>query len=432
VSAKPDLHSTAHYGERPIDPLSKGLGPLPSNQVALAEAQQLHWNLLREDISLPAAVLYSDRLAHNLHWMQKFVAEYGVSFAPHGKTTMAPRLFRMQLAAGAWGITLATPPQVLAAYHGGVRRVLMANQLVGRQNMALIADLLSNPTFEFFCVVDSVDNVNQLGAFFKQAGRPLNVLLEIGCTGGRSGVRSVAQRDALLAALSNWPGIIKLAGIELYEGVLDDEHAVRAMLRQAVNWTADLMQAGAFARSPALLSGAGSAWFDMVAEEFQQAHSHGALEIVLRPGCYLTHDAGIYRHAQAGVMQRSAVARRMGAELMPALQVWAYVTSLPEPGQAIIGLGRRDVGSASGFPIAARHYRPGTDAPVEIEVMRNWEVFKMMDQHTFLRIAVLDDVKVGDMIAFDVSHPCLTFDKWRQLLVVDAKYDVTEVIETYF
>jgi len=55
-----------------------------------------------------------------------------------------------------------------------------------------------------------------------------------------------------------------------------------------------------------------------------------------------------------------------------------------------------------------------------------------MDQHTFLRIAVQDDVKIGDMIAFDVSHPCLTFDKWRQLLVVDTRYDVTEVIETYF
>jgi D-serine dehydratase len=223
-----------------------------------------------------------------------------------------------------------------------------------------------------------------------------------------------------------------LAGLELYEGVLDDEHAVRVLLKQAVQWTGDLLQAGRFARHPALLSGAGSAWFDLVAEEFQHAYSFGALEVVLRPGCYLTHDAGIYRHAHAGVVQRSAVARRIGAELKPALQVWAYVTSLPEPGHAIIGLGRRDVGSASGFPIAARHYRPGSDAPVEIDVMRNWEVFKMMDQHTFLRIAVHDDVKVGDMIAFDVSHPCLTFDKWRQLLVVDAGYNVTEVIETYF
>lgn len=432
MPAKPKPYFAAPYQERPLDPLGKGLGTVPPAPLGLADAGQLQWNLLREDISLPAAVLDAERLAHNLRWMQQFVDEYQVQLAPHGKTTMAPRLFRMQLAAGAWGITLATPHQTQAAYHGGVRRVLMANQLVGRQNMALIAKLLDDPTFEFFCVVDSVDNVNQLGAFFRQAGRPLNILLEIGCHGGRSGVRSLAQREAVLAALAAWPDALKLAGLELYEGVLDDEHAVRTLLKQALQWADDLLQAGQFARRPAVLSGAGSAWFDLVAEEFQPAQAAGALEVVLRPGCYLTHDAGIYRHAQAGVLQRNAVARRIGAELKPALQVWAYVSSLPEAGHAIIGLGRRDVGSASGFPIAARHYRPGTAAPVEIEVTRNWEVFKMMDQHTFLRIAVHDDVKVGDMIAFDVSHPCLTFDKWRQLVVVDAGYNVTEVVETYF
>jgi D-serine dehydratase len=39
---------------------------------------------------------------------------------------------------------------------------------------------------------------------------------------------------------------------------------------------------------------------------------------------------------------------------------------------------------------------------------------------------------VGDMIAFDISHPCLTFDKWKQVLVVDPQYRVKEVIETFF
>jgi D-serine dehydratase len=56
----------------------------------------------------------------------------------------------------------------------------------------------------------------------------------------------------------------------------------------------------------------------------------------------------------------------------------------------------------------------------------------MMDQHAYLRIAPGTDLKVGDMLAFDISHPCLTFDKWRQILVVDADYRVTEVVETCF
>ena len=102
-----------------------------------AQVRQLGWNLLREDLSLPTAVLYQDRLLHNLKWMQEFIAAYGVNLAPHGKTTMAPRLFEMQLESGAWGITLATAHQTLVAHAHGVRRVLMANELVGKENMAI-------------------------------------------------------------------------------------------------------------------------------------------------------------------------------------------------------------------------------------------------------------------------------------------------------
>ena len=124
---------------------------------------RLGWNLLREDLSLPSAVLYRDRLEHNLAWMQRFMDAYKVRLAPHGKTTMAPRLFEMQLKGGAWGITLASAQQTMVAHAHGVERVLMANQLVGKQNMQMIADLLGDPEFEFYCLVDSAAGVNLLG-----------------------------------------------------------------------------------------------------------------------------------------------------------------------------------------------------------------------------------------------------------------------------
>lgn len=84
------------------------------------------------------------------------------------------------------------------------------------------------------------------------------------------------------------------------------------------------------------------------------------------------------------------------------------------------------------MPEPAKHYRPGSDAPSDVSSDEGWEIFGLMDQHAYLRIKPGDDLKVGDMIAFDISHPCLTFDKWRQVLVVDPKYRVTEVIETFF
>ncbi|KWB53463.1 amino acid deaminase [Burkholderia ubonensis] len=422
-----------NYQDATIDPFGKGLGNVPSASVPLGDAGRLEWNLLAEDVSLPAAVLYEDRIEHNLKWMQAFVEEYGVKFAPHGKTTMAPQLFRRQLDAGAWGITLATAHQTQAAYHGGVRRVLLANQLVGRQNMTIIAGLLSDPDFEFFCLVDSADGVDQLGQFFGNAKKSLNVLLELGVPGGRTGVRDAAQRDAVLAALARYPDTLKLAGIELYEGVLKEEGEIRAFLQGAVALTRELAAAGHFARTPAILSGAGSAWYDVVAEEFAKASGAGFAEVVLRPGCYLTHDVGIYKKAQTDVFARNPTARKMGEGLLPALQLWAYVQSVPEPNRAIVALGKRDSAFDAGLPEPARHFRPGRDsAPRDVAAAEGWAITGLMDQHAYLQIPPGADVKVGDMIAFDISHPCLTFDKWRQLLVLDPQFRVTEVVETFF
>jgi D-serine dehydratase len=420
-----------NYQSATIDPFGKGLGMVPGVSVHLADAARLDWNLLDEDVSLPAAVLYAERIEHNLNWMQAFVEKYGVKLAPHGKTTMAPQLFRRQIDAGAWGITLATAHQVRAAYRGGVYRVLLANQLVGKRNMGMIAELLTDPNFEFHCLVDSADNVDQLGQFFSDVNKQVNVLLELGVTGGRTGIRDDAQRDAVLAAIARWPDTVHLTGVELYEGVLQDETKVREFLKGAVEVTRSLVAAGKIQRKPAILSGAGSAWYDVVADEFAKANS-GSIEVVLRPGCYLTHDVGIYKKAQNEIFARNPIAKQMGVGLKPALQLWAYVQSIPEPDRAIIGLGKRDSAFDAGMPEPARHFRPGTQMPRDIAPAEGWEIFGLMDQHAYLRIKPGDDIKVGDMIAFDISHPCLTFDKWRQILVVDAKYRVKEVIETFF
>jgi D-serine dehydratase len=185
-----------------------------------------------------------------------------------------------------------------------------------------------------------------------------------------------------------------------------------------------------FDRIPVILSGAGSAWYDVVAEVFAKADLGRPLEVVLRPGCYLTHDVGVYREAQQQILSRNPVAQRMHSSLQPALQLWAYVQSIPEKEKAIIGLGKRDAAFDAGLPTPALHYRPGQAAPVSVPSA--WKLTGMMDQHAYLQIAPGDDIRVGDMIGFDISHPCLTFDKWRYLPVLDAKYSVIDVIQTFF
>ena len=189
-----------------------------------------------------------------------------------------------------------------------------------------------------------------------------------------------------------------------------------------------------FQRAPFLLSGAGSIWYDVVAEVFSAANFGSSAEIVLRPGCYLTHDVGAYRVAQARILEHNPVARRMQSGLLPAIHIWAYVHSIPEPGRAIVGMGKRDAAFDSGLPTPALHFRPGhsTSTPVPTPAPSYWSLSKMMDQHAYLDIAPGDELAPGDMIGFDISHPCLTFDKWRVLPILDERYQVIDLVETFF
>ena len=425
------LPQTAQPAVNPlaVSPLNKGIGVLERN-LSLDDIPKLGWNLLKEDLSLPAAIISAEKLDHNLKWMQAFASAYGVKLAPHGKTTMAPRLFQRQIDAGAWGITLATAHQSRVAYEHGIRRVLMANQLVGKQNMATVAQMLEDADFEFYCLIDSAENTNQLGTFFRERGLRLNVLIELGTEGGRTGVRNREQLESALEALLHWPKTLVLSGLEIYEGVLSDERAIHSYLHKALDTARELAHAGRFQREPVILSGAGSSWYDVVADLFRGADIGAPTEIVLRPGCYVTHDVGAYRTAQQRILAQNPVAQQMQPALEPALQVWAYVQSIPDRDRAIVGMGKRDVAFDAGLPTPALHYRPGWPHPATASAA--WALTRMMDQHAFLQIDEGADIHVGDMIAFDISHPCLTFDKWRYICIVDSSYRVIDIVETFF
>lgn len=380
-------------------------------------------------VSLPAAVVYEGPLSHNVEWMQRFAAAHGAHLAPHGKTTMTPALFHRQLQAGAWGITLATAPQCRAAFDNGITRILMANQLVGQANMAIIASLIEQGA-TFYCVVDSHENARQLGRFFAERGLALSVLIEVGVEGGRCGCRNQQQILSLAEVIANEPAL-SLVGLEGYEGVVhgdDPESGIRTYAQYLVDVAVELEAAGRFAEQNPIVTASGSAWYDVIAEAFDGAPVNGKFTPVLRPGCYVVHDHGLYRDAQSAVLDRRPDLQQ---GLEPALEVFAQVQSLPEPGLAIVALGKRDIGHDQ-LPIALRRFREGGDPSQPLPVT-GWEVTKIMDQHTFVRLPEeVQDVEVGDIVVFGASHPCLTFDKWRQILLVDDQLNVKERMATYF
>ncbi|MFL6969962.1 amino acid deaminase [Pseudomonas alvandae] len=386
-------------------------------------------HLLR-DVSLPALVLHREALEHNIRWMQAFVSDSGAELAPHGKTSMTPALFRRQLEAGAWGLTLATAVQTRAAYAHGVRRVLMANQLVGKPNMALIADLLADPAFEFHCMVDHPDNVADLGAYFASRGVRLNVMIEYGIVGGRCGCRTEAEVLALAEAIGAQPALA-LTGIEGYEGVIHGDHAIsgiRQFAASLVGLAVQLQDSGAFAIAKPIITASGSAWYDLIAESFEARNAQGRFLSVLRPGSYVAHDHGIYKEAQCCVLERRS---DLHEGLRPALEVWAHVQSMPEPGFAVIALGKRDVAYDAGLPVPLKRYKAEADSVTGDDVSA-CKVTAVMDQHAFMTVAPGVELRVGDIIAFGTSHPCLTFDKWRVGCLVDEGLRVVELMETCF
>jgi D-serine dehydratase len=110
----------------------------------------------------------------------------------------------------------------------------------------------------------------------------------------------------------------------------------------------------------------------VVADEFSGFNPGQPVDILLRPGCYLTHDVGIYRHAEQRIHSQNPIARDMGSSLLPALQLWAYVQSVPEQGRAIIALGKRDAAFDAGLPQVSLHFRPGRDQQPQKHPPTGW------------------------------------------------------------
>lgn len=395
---------------------------------ALGEA-----NVLAESVSLPAAVLHRSKLEQNVKWMQAYCDHSEVKFAPHGKTTMTPHIFRQQLAQGAWGLTLATPIQIKAGYQAGCQNLLMANQLVGKANMAIISEILTDQEVAFYCVVDNSDNVAALSQFFSDAGQTLNVLIEYGVQGGRCGCRTSDQVVELANEIASYSAL-NLAGIEVYEGVIHGDNAaeeIRTFLTEVADTFMVLDNAGLFTARQKLLTGAGSAWYDVVAACFKDAALPEHTLCVLRPGCYVIHDEGIYDQAQSKVLQRNSMACSISGDLLSCLELWAYVISTPEPGRVICGLGKRDAAFDAGLPQAITQFRPGSKSTTSLRGS-GWNSVAIMDQHIMVEVPHDADVKVGDLLAFNQSHPCLTMDKWRYLHIVDEEYNVVDTVETVF
>ncbi len=434
ISAK----AMAEIDDMRLDDRIKGM-PGGVSDLRLGDIGRQGWNLLKEDLPLPVAVLKTGALDNNSRWMAQFLRATGAVIAPHGKTTMSPHLFQRQLADGAWAITVATIGQLQICRRFGLKRLLLANQLVGRQSIGYVVnELARDPAFEFYALADSLEGVAMIAAEAKRVrlGRPVNLLLEGGLLGSRTGCRTrEAALDVARAIKSHAPWVA-LRGVEGFEGLIpgasmeEREERVSGFLDFLIAIAADCQHEKLFAPGQIILSAGGSAYYDIAAARLAAAGIADAL-VVIRSGCYLTQDSALYQTFFARIQARSPLAAKLSGGLIAALEVWAYVQSRPEPGRLILTLGRRDVSSDVDLPVPLSWFRPGS-AGMPQPLLSGHKVVELNDQHAHVVVPTASPLQVGDMVALGVSHPCTTFDKWQIMFLVDDAYRVTGAIRTFF
>jgi D-serine dehydratase len=404
---------------------------LPTGRsLALDDLGAQGWNILAGDTSTPVAVLRDAALTHNLATMRGCCNEHQVVLAPHVKTHMSPQLMARQLAAGAWGLTVAVPHQLAVLLEFGVRRVLVANQITDPGALTWLAERLhGDPGLEILWYVDSVAGVQMAAAAMgvvPDGTRTARLLLEAGHGDGRTGVRTREAAMQVARAVADAPRL-ELAGVAGFEGTVGHDRSPATRDRVAVflaflrDTFIAIDEEGLLAPGERVVTAGGSAFFDQVTETLTPLRDRGGV-VVLRSGCYLTHDNGYYEQISPDV---ESDWRR--DEFDAAIEVWGRVLSRPEPHLALLNLGRRDVSFDMGLPVPLWTARAGQQSPANDLVITG-----LGDQHAWLAVPDDHDLAVGDLVGVGVSHPCMTFDKWRLLMLIDDDYGVIGGVRTYF
>ena len=176
----------SHLLTQPIDWQYKAF-PTADQAVPMGAAGAQGWNALRPPFSTPVMVLKDSALQHNIDLMAAYCAAHSLLLAPHAKTPVSPQIADRQLAAGAWGLTVASVHQAQIFQRFGARRLFIANEVIDPASAAWLAGKFGQDLSpEMYCLVDSVRGAMLLDRHLSAAGMrtPLAVLIELGIPGG--------------------------------------------------------------------------------------------------------------------------------------------------------------------------------------------------------------------------------------------------------
>jgi D-serine dehydratase len=423
-----------------LDDRIRGVPPGTAN-LPIADVAKQNWRPADGVMSLPVLTLDEAAFANNRELMLRYVSEQGVDIAPHAKTPMSPDLTASLIEAGAWGATVADIRQAAVLLRAGVHHLILANEVGGRGGASRLAALLkARPDSEFYAFVDSPAAATAYADAWRAEAHlaPLRVLIELGA--GRAGARDMAEAQAIIEAVAQAGGRLSLSGVAAYEGsAAPARDGVLQVIEDLLALTADLfrlIRTRVGPDQPLLVTAGGSVFFDKVVAALKPVVSADPrARLVLRSGAIFFHDHGVYERHLTALDERAGF--RLGGEIVaaasafqPALRLWAEVLSRPESRLAVVGMGMRDVSFDQGFPRPLRLYRDG--ALMREIASGALAIDKLNDQHAFLTCGAEDDIRVGDVVEFGVSHPCTCFDRYRFIFGLDADGRVRHAFPTFF
>ncbi len=190
----------------------------------------------RNALVTPALILDLDAARRNIRFMADRMRTLPAKLRPHIKVQKCVELALMQVEAGAIGVCTATVWEAIVMSRGGIKDILIANQVGGAEKIAALARAARQGYLTV--AVDDVRNAQDLSDAVVAAGSKLDVLIEVDVGMGRGGVRSAEEAVALAQWLDKLPGL-RLRGVQGYEGhcMLEPDRSVRiAKARQAMDY----------------------------------------------------------------------------------------------------------------------------------------------------------------------------------------------------
>ena len=330
-----------------------------------------------EDLDTPAVVVDLDVLEANVRRMADRARETGVRLRPHAKTHKVPEVGRLQLAAGATGISLAKVGEAEVFAAAGFDDVFLAYPVVGAEKGRRLLAL--SDRLRLAVGADSVEGAASVGSAFHAAGRRLDVLLKVDCGYHRVGIAPEKAAETA-RRLANLPGIA-LRGLFTHAGhayhatTPADVAAIARQEGEILTAAAEAVRAEGLAVTEVSV---GSTPTSRVAMSVA-----GVTEC--RPGNYVYHDA-------------SQVSLGTCAIEDCAMTVIATVISVPAADRAVLDCGSKTLSSDALRPRPAGHgWIYGRTSRIE----------SLSEEHGVVRVEPGETFRVGERVRVLPNHACV-------------------------